>query len=175
MDTDWIAPGNASATVVTNFSPSLISKRTWPSSTVVAILNRSWIIQRKRGRISGLQHHHIAADFAAQLRRRAQANNFSQVQDGQPVAAFSLFHQVRGHDDGNFFLCPQFVQVEPQVATRAGIKTGGRFIQQQHARPMHQPFGQLHAALHPAGKSFHAIFGAVGQSNALQHLLNACR
>ena len=38
---------------------------------------------------------------------------------------------------------------------------------------MHQPFGQLHSALLPAGKSFDSVLRAICQADAAQHLRDA--
>ncbi len=84
-----------------------------------------------------------------------------------------FFHQVGGHDDGNFFPRPQLVQVKPQIAASTGIEPCRRLIQQQHARPMHESFGQFHTALHSAGKCFNFVFRAISKSNTFQHFLNA--
>ena len=80
---------------------------------------------------------------------------------------------MSGHDDGDALLIAQLLQVLPQIAARAGIEAGGRFIEQQDAGPVHQSFGQLDAALHAPGKSLDFLFGAIRQSHALQHLGDA--
>src|SRR5208283_4301867 len=48
----------------------------------------------------------------------------------------------------------------------AGIEAGGRLVEKQNLRMMEQSFGELDAALHASGKSFHAIGAAVEQSDA---------
>ena len=121
----------------------------------------------------GVEQDHVAANLALQLRRRAQADQVAVAQDGQAVAFFGLFHQVRGHDDGDALLVAQNLQVLPEVAARAGIEAGGGLIEQQNLGTMEQSLGQFETALHAAGEGFGAVLGAIGEGDALQHFRHA--
>src|SRR5437879_459785 len=67
------------------------------------------------------------------------------------------------------FLVAQRLQVLPQVAPRAGIEAGSRFVEQKHAGMMQQSLSQFNAALHTAREGFHAFFGAVGEAYATKN------
>ena len=46
--------------------------------------------------------------------------------------------------DGDTFLVPKLAEVVGEVATRPGVEAGGRFVQQEHVRPVQQRLGQFH-------------------------------
>src|SRR3954468_12571733 len=79
---------------------------------------------------------------------------------------------------GHALVLAQAVEIEPEIAARAGIETRCGLVQQQHRWLMHQSLRQLNAALHSAGESFDQVPRTIGKSHALQHvgdaLLEAC-
>src|SRR5271170_5856207 len=77
-----------------------------------------------------------------------------------------------GDEHGDMFLVAQRPQVLPEIASRAGIEAGSGLIEQQHSGMMQQSLGQFDAALHAAGKSFHELFGAIGEADAAEDFLN---
>ena len=144
--------------------------RTWLSSTLAATAKRAPMRPASDSGSRRIQQNDVAADLLLQLGRRAQRDQISVTENRQPVAALGLFHQVCGHDDGHPLLIAQDLQVLPQVAPRARIEPGGRFVEQQHRWTVQQALGQFQAALHAAGERLDAVFGAVGQAHAAQHL-----
>src|SRR6266536_2082284 len=123
-------------------------------------------------RIPRFEQDHIPANFTRQFFRRAQRHQVAFVEDGQPVAAFRFLHQVGSDDDGNAFLVPQDLQVLPEIAPRAGIEAGGRFIEQQNLGMMEEALGQFNAPLHSTREGLHPVARAVEQSDPGQNLFN---
>ena len=74
---------------------------------------------------------------------------------------------------GHALFVAQDLQILPKVAARAGIEAGRRLVQQQHGRMMQQPLCEFQPTLHAAGKCFGFFFGAIGETDAAQHLGNA--
>ena len=87
----------------------------------------------------------VTADLALEILRRALGDQGPFVQDGQTVAALGLLHQVRRQEDGRPVPPAQLQQQLPEIVARSRIETGRRFIQQQDARPVQQPLGDLGA------------------------------
>src|ERR1035437_7625260 len=124
-------------------------------------------------RVACFQENYVAADLAGQGLGRAQRYQTAFVQDGEAVAAFGFFHQVRGDDDGDALLIAEDLEVLPKVAPGAGIEAGRGLVEEQNLRMVEQAFGQLDAALHTAGKCFHAVAGAVQQSYTREYLCDS--
>ena len=124
-------------------------------------------------RVPGIEQNDVAADFTFQFAGSSESHQLSFVEDGQTVAALRLFHQVRGYNHGDFFFVPQNLEVLPQVAARAGIKTRCRFIEQKNSRMVEQAFCQFQPALHPARKCFSFFVGAIRQPYSGQHFRDA--
>src|ERR1039458_202846 len=62
----------------------------------------------QQSRIMGrVEQHHVAADFAFQLRGRAQSYPVAFIHDGQPVTALRFFHEMRGDEHGNMLFVAQ--------------------------------------------------------------------
>ena len=131
------------------------------------------MVGQRSGVVRGIQQNHVAADFALQLRRRSQRDQVSFIHDGQPIAALGFFHQVRGYEHGDVLFVAQNLQILPQVAARAGIEAGGRFVEQQDAGMMQQSLGEFDAPLHAAGERLDAFLGAIGQSDPRQNFSDA--
>ena len=131
------------------------------------------VVGQRSGVVRGIEHDYVAADFAFQFCGRAQRDQVAFIQDGEAVAAFGFFHQMRGHQHGDVLFVAQHLQILPQIAAGAGIEARGRFIEQQNAGMMQQAFREFDAALHASGKSFDAFLGAVGQADASQNFVDA--
>jgi len=58
--------------------------------------------------------------------------------------------------------------VARQVAPRRRIEAGGRFVHQQHRRPVQQRFGDFDAPAQPAGERLHHVLAAILQAQ-LRH------
>ena len=87
------------------------------------------------------------------------------------LAAFRLVHVVGGHQHGHA-VGGHLVDHVPELAPRLGIDAGGRFVEQQQARPMQHAGGQRHALLPAARQLLRQLIGAIGQADAFQHLGN---
>src|SRR5205823_7238102 len=98
---------------------------------------------RKHFRSFCLEQDHIATDLTLEFGRCAERNYFALVENGQTIAAFSLFHQVSGHDYCDLLLFAQNLQILPQITACAGIQTCRRLIQEQHRGMMQQTLSEL--------------------------------
>ena len=86
--------------------------------------------------------------------RRAQGQHAARVLDGDAVAVFRLFHEVRGDDDGDAAL-RQRGDGAPERAPRQRVDAAGRFVQEQDLRLVQQ-----------AGRHGQALLVAAGQQAA---------
>ena len=64
-----------------------------------AVRERLWIV--------GFYKDHVPADFVFEFRRCAQRDQFSFMENCQPVAALRLFHQMSCDDHRDLFLIAQ--------------------------------------------------------------------
>src|SRR5512140_282021 len=67
------------------------------SFAFVALLNAL----REGLRVAGLEQYDVAADLVLEFGRSSDSDKPSLAQDGEPIAPFSFFHQMRGNDDGD--------------------------------------------------------------------------
>src|ERR1700682_3568291 len=93
--------------------------------------------------ISSVEQNYVSPNFVFEFRRSAKSHQFTFIQDGQTIAMLSFFHEMSGHDHGDFFFVAQGLQILPEIAARSGIESGGRFIKKQDRGVMEQTLGQF--------------------------------
>ncbi len=86
--------------------------------------------------------------------------------------ALGHFKNVRGHDDGAAG-ARALAQHGLDLARRAGVETGQRLVQNDHARLVHQRAGERHLLPHAFGKSFAAFVGMRRELEPIQKLRGA--
>ena len=95
---------------------------------------------------------------------------------GSPaVAELRLVHVVRGHEDRRSLRLLQGADVAPDRAARLRVEADGRLVEEQHARRMQQPAGDLQPPLHAAGERQDRVVAAVGEADHLEHLIRPGR
>src|SRR5580692_2062820 len=85
----------------------------------------------ERIRVFPVQQNHVSTDFMLQVIWRAQRLHFAFVQDGEAIAALSLFHEVSGDDYGYAFFITKNRKILPEITPGAGIESGGGFVQEE--------------------------------------------
>ncbi len=83
--------------------------------------------------------------------RRVAIERVAGIEQGEPVAALRLVEIGGGDHDGDALL-PQPVENAPEIAPRHRIDAGGRLVEQQHLRRVHQRAGEAELLLHAAGQ-----------------------
>ena len=87
---------------------------------------------------------------------------------------FGLFDVVRGQHDGHTRLT-QLAHHGPHVLAQGHVDTGGRLVEEQHARFVRQGLGDHHAALHAARERHDLVVFLVPERERAQRLLDVRR
>ena len=99
------------------------------------------------------QRHHVAGDTPLELVGRALGRDHPVIDDEHPVAQDVRFLQVvRGEEDRGAQLGLEPGDVLPQVAPALRVQAGGRLVQEDQRRPVHQPERDLQPPALPAGQ-----------------------
>jgi hypothetical protein len=99
------------------------------------------------------ERHHVAGDAPLQLVGRALGRDHPVIDDEHPVAQDVRFLQVvRGEEDRGAQVGPEPGYVLPQVASALRIQAGGRLVQEDQRRAVHQPERDLQPPPLPAGQ-----------------------
>ena len=104
--------------------------------------------------------------------RRVAIERVAGIEQGQPVAALGLVEIGGGDHDGDALLA-QPVENAPEVAPRHRIDAGGRLVEQQHLRRMHQRAGEAELLLHAAGQRAGLEAAEIGHAGRRQQALRA--
>ncbi len=97
----------------------------------------------------------VGANAPANLTGRAKGQNLAQRHQHQMIAILGLVHEMGGDHDGH----PRFGQMVdalPELAPRQRIDAGGRLIEKQNGRLMHQRTSQREPLL-VAQRQFHGL------------------
>ena len=97
----------------------------------------------------------------------SSATTCALLQHGDATAqGFRLFEVMRGEHDG-VALAIQAPDESPQTLAQLHVHAGGRLVQHDHRRLVHQRLRHQHAALHAAGKGAHIGIRLVGQTQVV--------
>jgi hypothetical protein len=108
-----------------------------------------------------------APDLFDELLRGAVGALPAQIEDGDPVAALGLVHQV-GRDDHGRAGIDQVEQPFPEVPPRLGIDGGGRLVQEQKLGLVNDRRRQRQALALPAAQRTGKHRGLLAQVVGLQ-------
>ena len=101
----------------------------------------------RRGGSAGGEGDDVAADAGSSVSAGvSQASSLPRVHDRQPVAVLGFVHEVGGQRGSVTPLAVRALicaEVTPQVDAGAGVEAGAGLVQQQHARAVEQPLGDL--------------------------------
>ena len=87
-----------------------------------------------------------AADAVFQIVGRTLGDDVAAVDQADAVAVFGLVEEVRRHHDRDAVL-DHGVDVRPELAPRQRVHAGGRLVEEQHRRVVHDRAGQGQALL----------------------------
>ena len=108
-----------------------------------------------------------------QLAAGPLADDLAVVDEGDPVAELlGLLQVVRGQQDRRPLLVDS-LHVVPELEPQLDVDPGGRLVEDQQPRPVHQRPGQDQPPLHPAGERAGAFVALLGQREGLEQLLGA--
>ena len=115
--------------------------------------------------------HGVAVQLALEFFGGALDDDPAVVDDREPVSQLvGLLQIVRGEQHGHLLCRRQPLDLAPHVGAGLGIEAGGRFVQEQHARAVHQADRDVELAGHPTGVGLGEPVGIVGQTEAVQQL-----
>jgi len=114
----------------------------------------------------------VAADHGLELRRRSLGDDLPVVDDGDAVAVLRFLHIVGRHEDRDLFALPQLRDELPDGVPRLRVQADGRLVQEQHARIVEEPPGDLKSPLHAAGEIFNEVVLAVRELDDFEHLVD---
>src|SRR5579859_830184 len=94
----------------------------------------------------------LATALLLKLHWCSNRNNLALVDDSHAVAqALRLFNVVGGEHDGSFF-CSKFFNQQMHFEANLGVKSGGRFVQEQQLRIIDKSQANSQPLFLPAGK-----------------------
>ena len=116
----------------------------------------------------------FAVQAGLQLLRRALDDDLAAADDGHPLREpVGLLQVVRGEQDGQILLHREAFHLDPHGGPRLGVEAGGRLVEEEHPRLVHEPERDVEAALHPAGVAARDAIGGVGEAEQLEQLVHA--
>ena len=145
-----------------------VTSRT-PSSARSALGGRAYVAARRQADLVELAHQRD------QLAARALGDDPALVDDPDAVAeALRLLHVMGRVEDGHALVAERLDAGEDGVAALR-VDTDRRLVEDQQARPVEQPDGDIQAALHPAGVVLGPLPCPVGQVDDRQNVVDAGR
>ncbi len=113
-------------------------------------------------------HRGVHADRALQLGRRVEGDDATLVDDRHPVAEeVGLLHVVRGEQD-RLAVDVEVAEDLPQGDPALRVESGGRLVEEQHLRPVHDRPGDHQPLRHAAGERHHRRARALGETELLE-------
>ena len=134
----------------------------------------AWEVAHGRSRIAvpdlgELDLHGVAAQLALQLVGAALGDDAAAIDDhelgGEPVR---LFEVVSGEEDRHLLLAGEPLDLLPELRARLGIETGGRFVEEQHLRPVDETERDVEPPLHAARVGLGRPVGRIAQAELLK-------
>ena len=96
------------------------------------------------------------------------------VDDPDPVGQdVGLLEILSGEEHGHALIMGQSRHLLPQRRPALHVETGGRLIEEQDSRGMHERQSKVQPALHPARVAADAPVGRLGQTDPLEQRLGA--
>ena len=132
----------------------------------------------RRARGGGLRIHELdvqcrLADARLQVVGSALRDDLAAVDDADAICELlGLFEVLRGQEDRRA-LRLQMTDLAPQRRAARRVETGGRLVEEQHPRAMHERHREVEPATHPARVGAEPPVGRVHQFDALEQLVGA--
>ena len=118
------------------------------------------------------QLEHQAGECLEQVAGRIERDDAARLEHGDAVAQLlGLLQVVRGEHDG-VAVAVQAADELPQPLAQADVHPGGRLVQHDHRRPVHQRLRDQHAALHAARQRAHVGIGLRRQVEVVHDLVD---
>ena len=115
----------------------------------------------------------VGADLGLELVRRAPRDDHATVDDREPVAeAVGLLEVVRRQEQRHA-LGLQPPQLLPERGARGRVDAGRGLVEEQQARPVHEPAGQVDAPAHAARVRAHLPVGGLHEPEQDEQLVGA--
>jgi len=128
--------------------------------------------QAGRGQ-AGRDVDHVAGVALLQPGGGALGDDAPVVDDRQPVAELVGLIQVVSGEEDRGAGAAELAELIPQVGPVLRVKTGGRLIEEQHLRVVHDPQGYLEPAALPAGVAASGPVGECAEVERLDQLVGA--
>ena len=170
--TDLIGTSSSAKSRGTNSSPSATAKLTTPSRDRRLEAEALAQLGDRRLVVGGLDPDPVRPDRLFQRRGRVEGDDLAAVHDRDPPAELGLVHVMGGHEDRDLLLLLELADVAPDRAPRLRVEADRRLVEEEDARRVHQPAGDLQAPPHPAGEGHHLRVAPLPEADHLQHLLH---
>ncbi|MNT03907.1 hypothetical protein D3C72_1384640 [compost metagenome] len=125
---------------------------------------RAQRLQRRRQRAARQREHQLQPrELGQQVAGAVQRHHLAKLQHGDTVAQrLGFLEIVRGQDDRVTFLVQARDEL-PERLAQLHVHAGGRLIEHDHGRPVHQRLRHQHAPLHAAGQLAHVGVRLAGE------------
>ena len=115
-----------------------------------------------------------APDLGLELLRRAAGDDLAVVDDRDPVGQdVGLLEVLRGEEHRHALVARQVGDLLPHVRAAGGVQAGGRLVEEEDPRPVHERERQVQPALHAARVAADLAVGRVGEADALDQRVAA--
>ena len=119
-------------------------------------------------RVIGAHLEHAAALRGLHPARRSLGHQLAGDHESQPIALLGLFEIVRGDEDRRAVV-GELVDHRPEGAARNRVHAGGRLVQKQHARLVHDGRAEGHALLPATGQTSRELSALALEAGELEH------
>ena len=117
------------------------------------------------------RHDGVGADGLLEGLRGVEGEDLAVVHDRDPVAELvGLLHVVGGEQDG-LAVVVELAQDLPEGQPALGVEAGGRFVHEQHGRPVEDRTGHHEALRHAARQGVHRRLGPAAEVELLEQLV----
>src|SRR5438067_9670419 len=104
-----------------------------------------------------IEQQKLVQQVGLDLLWRADGHHAALVEDADAVGGLGLFQVMGREEDRDVVRRAHVAQIRPQVAAAGRVEAGGRLVQEQHPRPVHETANDLQLALHAARQLLHRL------------------
>src|ERR1700704_2060014 len=136
----------------------------WPATVAAQLEARKLLPQATT--VFGVDEDVLLHEIGLDALRRAERNDLALVDDADRVGLLGLLQVVRREEDRGPALAPDRCQVLPQRSPARHIEAGGRLVEEQDFRTVHQAANDLELAAHATGECPDRLLDLVGDAEA---------
>ena len=127
----------------------------------------------RAARVGELDVHGRLPHARRQRRRRSLGDELAARDDADAVGELLGLLEVLGGEEHGRAVVVQRAHLAPQRRAAARVEAGGRLVEEQHVRPVHEREREVEPPAHAARVAADAAVGGLGEADALEQLHGA--